>query len=190
MSAHAPDKPATIVPFAPMSKGQAEGHIVADESGRTIVALLQKAAEMAKETAPAQWISPTSCRFNCAPPKKGPESSKRRPHISAIVPGARKRGCYAFIMRSSIHSFKRRTASCGKRHGSDRLSIDTPSGKSDASGGRHGFMLPWAKCALAGRRPTAIITALALFAFAPPYPPERWSAAHLPPIKPSPDTWF
>ena len=49
MSAHAPDKPATIVPFAPMSKGQAEGHIVADDSGRTIVALLQKAAEMAKD---------------------------------------------------------------------------------------------------------------------------------------------
>src|SRR5256885_12316138 len=49
MSAHAPDKAATIVPFAPMSKGQAEGHIVADDSGRTIVALLQKAAEMAKD---------------------------------------------------------------------------------------------------------------------------------------------
>jgi secreted trypsin-like serine protease len=46
------------------------------------------------------------------------------------------------------------------------LSIDNPSGKSDASGGRHGFMLPWAKCALAGRMPTAIITALAPFAFA------------------------
>src|SRR5436190_12305055 len=49
MNAHAPDKPATIVPFAPMSKGQAEGHIVADDSGRAIVALLQKAAEMAKD---------------------------------------------------------------------------------------------------------------------------------------------
>src|SRR3984893_9208007 len=48
MSVHAPDKPATIVPFAPMSKGQAEGHIVADDSGRTIVAMLQKAADMAK----------------------------------------------------------------------------------------------------------------------------------------------
>src|SRR5256885_16817248 len=49
MSAHAPDKAATIVPFAPMSKGQAEGHIIADDSGRTIVAMLQRAAEMAKE---------------------------------------------------------------------------------------------------------------------------------------------
>jgi hypothetical protein len=49
MSAHASDKPATIVPFAPMSKGQREANIVADDSGRTIVALLQKAAEMAKD---------------------------------------------------------------------------------------------------------------------------------------------
>ncbi len=49
MSVHAPDKPATIVPFAPVPKGQPEGHIVADDSGRTIVALLQRAAEMAKD---------------------------------------------------------------------------------------------------------------------------------------------
>src|SRR5258708_23895160 len=48
MSVHAPDKPATIVPFAPMSKVQSDANIVADDSGRTIVALLQKAAEMAK----------------------------------------------------------------------------------------------------------------------------------------------
>src|SRR5436189_2794817 len=49
MSVHTPDKPSTIVPFAPMPKGQADGHIVADDSGRTIVALLQKAAELAKD---------------------------------------------------------------------------------------------------------------------------------------------
>jgi hypothetical protein len=49
MSVHAPDKPATIVPFAPTSKSHADANIVADDSGRTIVALLQKAAEMAKE---------------------------------------------------------------------------------------------------------------------------------------------
>jgi hypothetical protein len=49
MSSNASDKPATIVPFAPVSKGQPDGHIVADDSGRTIVALLQKAAEMAKD---------------------------------------------------------------------------------------------------------------------------------------------
>ena len=48
MSAH-PEKPATIVPFAPVSKGPPDANIVADDSGRTIVALLQKAAEMAKD---------------------------------------------------------------------------------------------------------------------------------------------
>ena len=47
MSAYAPDKAGTIVPFAPTPKGQPE--VAADESGRTIVALLQKAADMAKE---------------------------------------------------------------------------------------------------------------------------------------------
>ena len=47
MSAYVPDKAGTIVPFAPTPKGQPE--VAADESGRTIVALLQKAADMAKE---------------------------------------------------------------------------------------------------------------------------------------------
>ena len=49
MSAYAPDKPATIVPFAPTPKGQSDANVVADDSGRSIVALLQRAAEMAKE---------------------------------------------------------------------------------------------------------------------------------------------
>src|SRR4249919_705230 len=49
MSAHAPNKQTTIVPFAPVSKSQPDNNIVVDDSGRTIVALLQKAAEMAKD---------------------------------------------------------------------------------------------------------------------------------------------
>jgi hypothetical protein len=49
MSGYAPDKATTIVPFAPTPKGQPEANVVADDSGRTIVALLQKAADMAKE---------------------------------------------------------------------------------------------------------------------------------------------
>src|SRR4249919_3707340 len=49
MSAHAPNKQTTIVPFAPVSKSQPDNNVVADDSGRTIVALLQKAAEMAKD---------------------------------------------------------------------------------------------------------------------------------------------
>jgi hypothetical protein len=48
MSSYAPDK-GTIVPFAPTPKPQSEVNVVADDSGRTIVALLQKAADMAKE---------------------------------------------------------------------------------------------------------------------------------------------
>ena len=43
------EKPATIVPFAPMPKAQVDSNIVVDDSGRAIVALLQKAAEMAKD---------------------------------------------------------------------------------------------------------------------------------------------
>ena len=49
MSAYAPDKAGTIVPFAPAPKGQHDTGIVADDSGRTIVAMLQKAADMANE---------------------------------------------------------------------------------------------------------------------------------------------
>src|SRR5438445_13901684 len=41
------DKPATVVPFAPRS--QPDPNIIADDSGRTIVAMLQKAADMANE---------------------------------------------------------------------------------------------------------------------------------------------
>ncbi|HKA79597.1 MAG TPA: hypothetical protein VKD43_06160 [Xanthobacteraceae bacterium] len=47
MSSYASDKAGTIVPFAPTPKPQSD--VVADDSGRTIVALLQKAADMAKE---------------------------------------------------------------------------------------------------------------------------------------------
>ena len=49
MSTRTPDKSAVIVTLAPASKGQPDANIVADDSGRAIVALLQKAAEMAKE---------------------------------------------------------------------------------------------------------------------------------------------
>jgi hypothetical protein len=48
MSAHAPDQPPTIVPFAPVSKGQPDANIVAD-AARSIIALLHEAAEMAKD---------------------------------------------------------------------------------------------------------------------------------------------
>jgi hypothetical protein len=50
MSGYVPDKSNTIIPFAPTSKPQPpEANVVADDSGRTIISLLQKAAEMAKD---------------------------------------------------------------------------------------------------------------------------------------------
>ena len=49
MSMYSPEKAGTIVPFAPTPKGPQDGNPTADESGRSIVALLQKAADMAKE---------------------------------------------------------------------------------------------------------------------------------------------
>jgi hypothetical protein len=49
MSAQAPDKPTTVIPFSPAGKGQPEAHVIADDSGRSILTLLQKAADMAKE---------------------------------------------------------------------------------------------------------------------------------------------
>jgi len=45
----APDQAGTIVPFAPTPKWQQDTGATADDSGRTIVALLQKAADMANE---------------------------------------------------------------------------------------------------------------------------------------------
>ena len=49
MSGYAPDKSTTIIPFAPTPKLPADSNVVADDSGRTIIGLLQKAADMAKE---------------------------------------------------------------------------------------------------------------------------------------------
>ena len=49
MSVQSSERPATIVAFAPTPKGQPDAAIIADDSGRTIVAMLQRAAEMAKE---------------------------------------------------------------------------------------------------------------------------------------------
>jgi hypothetical protein len=43
------DKATTIIPFAPAPKGPPEANVVADDSGRSILALLQKAADIAKD---------------------------------------------------------------------------------------------------------------------------------------------
>src|SRR3981081_1268978 len=49
MGEHAPEKSESVIPFAPAPKAGPEGNFVAEDSGRAIVALLQKAADMAKE---------------------------------------------------------------------------------------------------------------------------------------------
>ena len=49
MSVQPTDQPATIVPFAPTPKDKPSASIIADDSGRAIVAMLKKAAEVANE---------------------------------------------------------------------------------------------------------------------------------------------
>src|SRR3977135_3379317 len=49
MGEHAPEKSESVIPFAPARNAGPEGNFVAEDSGRAIVALLQKAADMAKE---------------------------------------------------------------------------------------------------------------------------------------------
>ena len=48
MSVQTPERPASVVAFAPKN-GRPNATTVADDAGRGIVALLQKAADMAKE---------------------------------------------------------------------------------------------------------------------------------------------
>jgi hypothetical protein len=48
MSAN-PNRPTTIVPVATTAKEQSEANVVADASGRGILALIQKASDMARE---------------------------------------------------------------------------------------------------------------------------------------------
>jgi hypothetical protein len=49
MGEHAPEKSESVIPFAPAPKAGPEGNLVAEDAGRAIVAMLQKAADMAKE---------------------------------------------------------------------------------------------------------------------------------------------
>jgi hypothetical protein len=49
MSDRVPGQPEANVPFAPKPKARPEGNFVAEDSGHAIIALLKKAADMAKE---------------------------------------------------------------------------------------------------------------------------------------------
>ena|SRR5262245_27911511 len=48
MSGHSPDQPVAVVPVIPAPRAQT-ANIVVEEAGRAIIAMLQKAAEAAKE---------------------------------------------------------------------------------------------------------------------------------------------
>jgi hypothetical protein len=49
MSVQPNDQPTTVVPFAHTPKARPDANIIADDSGRSIVAMLKKAAEVANE---------------------------------------------------------------------------------------------------------------------------------------------
>ena len=49
MGERSSDKSEVVIPFAPVPKAGPDGHHVAEDSGRAIIALLQKAADTAKE---------------------------------------------------------------------------------------------------------------------------------------------
>ena len=119
MSTHATDKQATIVPPAQLSKGQQDNSIVTDDSGRAVLALLQKAAEMAKDDCARAIIWRISFRFSCEPLKKEQGISRLRLHIFAIEPRGRKHGCHAYIMKLRTFFFRTRTAIPAKRRGNE-----------------------------------------------------------------------
>ena len=48
MSVHASERPGTVVPFE-AARGSGDPGLVVDDSGRSIMALLQRAADMAKD---------------------------------------------------------------------------------------------------------------------------------------------
>src|SRR6185369_11277183 len=106
MSAYAPDKAATVVPFAPTPKGQ-QPEVVADESGRTIIALLQKAADMAKEDCARAMDLAHKLSF-CERPRNECESSRPKRATFATVRPAPRPGCCASTTRWSRYFLQRR----------------------------------------------------------------------------------
>ena len=93
MSTHTTDKPGAIVPFAPISKGQPDANIMADDSGRAILAL--------SALRPCIWC--INFRRSFEQRKKGYASLRQRQHIFATARRAQKNGCSS-IMRLNKHS--------------------------------------------------------------------------------------
>jgi hypothetical protein len=107
MSAHIPDKSATIVPLAPIAKGQSDANIVADDSGRAIVALLRKATAMAKE----DCAGAMDLAHKLSSQLRAAEERAREPEVEATHfrdrPRARKNGCCASMMKLRTRFFRR-----------------------------------------------------------------------------------
>lgn len=97
---------------------------MADDSGRTILAMLQKAADMAKEDCARAMDLAHKLSFQLRAAENARENSKRRRPIFATAPPARKHGCCASIRKLNRRSFKRRTESRGNRHASEGPGAD------------------------------------------------------------------
>jgi hypothetical protein len=102
MSTHTPDKPAVSVPLAPASKGQPDVNVIADDSGRAIIALLHKAAKNAKNDCGRAMDLAHKLSSHLRPRKSGRESLRYRPHVNAIARRPRRNGCCASTKRLSI----------------------------------------------------------------------------------------
>jgi hypothetical protein len=105
MSAQTSERPASVVAFAP-KKERGDATMVADDTGRGIVALLQKAADMAKQDCDRAMDVAHSYEL----PRKEHASLRPRQIIFGNVPLGRKIGLYTFTMKSSRHSFRKRNA--------------------------------------------------------------------------------
>ena len=100
MGEHAPDKSEAVIPFAPAPKAGPGGNLVAENSGRAIIALLQKAAIWQKKIVRAPWTLPTNSRLRFVPLKNEREKPKLKPRTFATArPAPKPRPCTFAIAR-------------------------------------------------------------------------------------------
>ena len=100
MGEHAPDKSEAVIPFAPAPKAGPGGNLVAEDSGRAIIALLQKAADMAKEDCARAMDVAHKLSFEIRAVKNEREKPKLRPRTFATAhPAPKPRPCTFAIAR-------------------------------------------------------------------------------------------
>ena len=110
------ETPASVIAFAP-KKGSPDVTMVADDAGHGIVALVQKAADLAKADCDrAMRILPTGFLPSCRQPRKEHANLRQRQIIFGTVPLMPKNGWFAFTLKSSRRSFKGNSnnAPCGR----------------------------------------------------------------------------